>query len=197
MGLAARHAYRDDRAAAAARRDELSERLAELDEDLDRAPSSRRLGVKARARIAHLRQEATPVGDSHAALARAEQAAERLEALLDESLGLDAELRKNVEPWLPSRMVVARWLGLSALALATLAVVVQQLGGDFMLRAVGVEASRASHDVALSEPIRRALTAHLVAKPTPGPPPLPGLHELPEVVPPHPPSDPAEPDDAP
>ena len=98
----------------------------------------------------------------------AEHAADEYERLLDEALGLGAELRKSVEPMLPRKEVVVRWSGLLALSLAFMLLAVHQVGlGDFMLRAFGIRVHRAANELSM-EPLRRATIATITQPPTRG-----------------------------
>ncbi len=159
--------YRERHAALCGRIHEHRERLERLDEELP--PSSRRLARKVKHRLADLRERAEPIDNSVQALVDAERAADAYEHCLDESLGLDAELRKSVDPILPRKEVLARWVGFGMLSLAALLVTGQQTGlGDFMLRALGVKVQRVDAELS-SEPLRH--TAHATTPPeAPSPP---------------------------
>ena len=152
-------AYRHRRAALADRRREHRARLQRLDREVDAAPSSRRLTRTLTSRLSDLRERAEPGDGSVDALVSAERAAEEYERSVDEALGLDAELRKSVDPLLPRKEVVVRWLGFGALSLAMIYATVYQMGlDDFMLRALGVKMQRAESELSI-EPIRCALEA--------------------------------------
>lgn len=149
--------YRERHSALCERLHEHRERLDRLDEEIP--PSSRRLARRVKHRLADLRGRAEPADNSVQALVDAEQAAEAYERCLDESLGLDAELRKSVDPILPRKEVLARWLGFATLSLLALVATVQQTGLDeFMLRAFGVKVQRAAAELSI-EPLRQATMA--------------------------------------
>ena len=77
-------------------------------------------------------------GDRGPALAADEQ-------LLDEELGLHAELHKSLDSVLPSRTALLRWAGFTSVALLLLLLVVQQLHlGSFMMAAMGMKVERAA-----------------------------------------------------
>jgi hypothetical protein len=134
--------YRDRPSALFERRCRHRQRIGQLDGEA-KGRSRRRLDRRARRRLQELRHQAEPEDDSVAALVAAEGAADDYERLLDESLGLGAELRKSVRPILPPREVWLRWAGFAAVSLSVLLLGVHEFGmGDFMLRALGVRVLR-------------------------------------------------------
>ena len=134
--------YRDPELALDARRAEHEGRLRALDGDAQIA-GRRALSTRQQTRFQELRRQAQPEDDSARALAQAEEAVQACERLLDEELGLSAELHKSLEPWLPPAKVAARWAGFAALSLGLLVVGVRELRLDgFMLAAVGMKTYR-------------------------------------------------------
>lgn len=149
-------AYRRRQEALKERRHALEARLTEIDAELEGVPSSWRFPKGLRQRLGELRSAAVPDDESVEALVVAERAAETFEETLDEALGLGAELRKSVDPLLPRKETVVRWMGFASLSLTLLLVGVHQLGlADFMLRAVGVKVQRAGIEMSTSGAVHR------------------------------------------
>ncbi len=134
--------YRDRVSALQARRDEHARRLCALDSDA-RSSVSRSLSRRQHERLTSLRERAQPEDDSAEALSRAEDAIESCEQLLDEELGLHAELHKLLDSILPARAALLRWAGFASVSLLLLLLVVHQLHlGSFMMAAIGMKVER-------------------------------------------------------
>ena len=135
--------YRDGSAALDQRRAEHRVRSRELDDQCSQS-ARRQLPRKLRRELERLRAAAEPAGESMQELMAAEKALDAYEDKLDEALGLAAELRRSVEPFV-RRDVLVRWFGFTSLSVVLLSTAVQQAGlGDFMLSAVGVKVLRAT-----------------------------------------------------
>lgn len=135
--------YRDGSVALEQRRAEHRARSRELDDQCSQS-ARRQLPRKLRRELERLRAAAEPAGESMQELMAAEEALDAYEHKLDEALGLAAELRRSVEPFVRPDALM-RWVGFTTLSVALLSMTVQQAGlGDFMLSAVGVKVLRAT-----------------------------------------------------
>src|SRR5262245_41596461 len=101
--------YRDGSVALRQRLAEHRARVAELGGEVPES-ARRHLPRGLRREIERLRAASEPAGDSARELMAAERALDQYEGKIDEALGLAAELRRSVEPWL-RRDTVVRWLG--------------------------------------------------------------------------------------
>jgi hypothetical protein len=100
--------YRNKQPALEDRRRLLAERVAAIESEIDRQTVSA-LTSKQQKELAALRRKLTPADDSVAALAAAEQAADRGRAWLADALDIAASLDDHVVPVLPDRYALARW----------------------------------------------------------------------------------------
>jgi hypothetical protein len=135
--------YRDGSVALEQRRAEHRARFRDLDDQCSQS-ARRQLPSKLRRELERLRAAAEPAGDGAQELMAAEKALEAYEHKLDEALGLAADLRRSVEPFV-RRDALIRWFGFTSLSIALLSLTVQEAGlGDFMLSAMGVKVLRAT-----------------------------------------------------
>lgn len=142
--------YRTAQSALADRREEHLTRLQRIDGE--QPISHRRLSRPLLRDLEALREEAVPGDETVASLFQAEEAVDRYEAKLDEALGLNAQMRKWMNPVLPRRTDVFRWATFTLAAVVSMVAAVYYLGlTSFMYRALGGEQARARPDLTSSE----------------------------------------------
>ncbi|MEM9693749.1 MAG: hypothetical protein AAGA56_14465 [Myxococcota bacterium] len=164
--------YRD---ASAALRDRLVVHRSRLHQiDTESAPSIARLKPHLQERLAALRTAIQPEGSDVDAesLAGAEERLVEYEQAVDEALGLDAELSRTLNPWLPRRTVVLRWLACLCLSMVV-HIFAHHLGlSGFFRRAIGAGPQATMHNYLVVYELERAGTDDAKASVT-GPPASP------------------------